>query len=497
VEAALLAALLVAAALTFRPCLDNGFTNWDDPVYVTANPLVAAPSWRGVGEIFTSFVSGNYQPLVLLAYVGQRLLFGLEPGPYHAASLLLHLGNTALVWWLLLRLAGGAGAALVGAAFFALHPMRVETVAWVADQKDLLHAGFFLASLLAYAAHRERPSRLRHGLSLGFFLLALLAKATGVALPLVLLLLDYLREGRVGWARIREKVPYALLAAPFAVLALAARSGYQEVLLEAPLGAAGRVFLGGQRLFRYYLARTAAPGLPTAGLYTGQPENVLASAGLWVPLLLVAAAGAAAVVARGRSRVPLFALGFFLLTLAPALTVEVLGYTADRFSYLPSVGPALLVGTAAAWLWRRAPHPAFRAALAAVLLACGLLLAGLSHRRCGAWSTSVTLWTDALENYPDDPRFAWNRAYAYNYRALALLQEEDAVSRAVADLDRAVALVPDSAEFLTNRAIARAALGDREGARDDLRRAESADPDYPPLTEVRALLREAAPGPPR
>jgi hypothetical protein len=229
--------VLAATAAAFSPCLDNGFTTWDDDIYVTDNPLVARGLPGGVPAIFTTFVSGNYHPLVVLSHAVEYRLFGLNPRPYHAVNLALHLVNTALVFYLLILVLGGDLAASAAAAlFFAVHPLRVESVAWVSDRKDLLGAAFFFAGLAVYLRQIRQPGHRRHGLLLLLFLLALLSKGTAVVFPLALLLCDWL-HGRMDRAALIGKIPLFTLSALFGAIALAARHAYQGVLREGGLSA--------------------------------------------------------------------------------------------------------------------------------------------------------------------------------------------------------------------------------------------------------------------
>src|SRR5262249_6863530 len=188
------AALIIAAAtlVVFWPVLGNQFVNWDDDKNFLVNP-----SFRGLGIanlrwMFTTFHLGHYHPLTWLSLGIDYVIWGLDPAGYHLSSLLLHTANAVLFYCVALRLLGGRIlAAAFGALFFALHPLRVESVAWASERRDVLSGMFYLVTLLAYLrAHQEGPRRRWLAISLAAFAAALLSKAIVVSLPVVLLLLD-------------------------------------------------------------------------------------------------------------------------------------------------------------------------------------------------------------------------------------------------------------------------------------------------------------------
>ena len=185
--------LLGLVYIVYAPVLDNAFVNWDDDVYVTENPLVRDVSPSGLKRIATSYVSGNYHPLTIASYAAEHRLFGLSARSFHLVNLLLHLSLCLLVFRFLRVLGLPPAGAFAGALLWALHPQRVEVVAWVSGRKDLLCTFFYLASCLAYLAYLEKRRLPPFLFSLVLFLLALFSKATAVTLPAALLLIDYLK----------------------------------------------------------------------------------------------------------------------------------------------------------------------------------------------------------------------------------------------------------------------------------------------------------------
>lgn len=462
-------ALLVITAFTFSPVLYNGFTGWDDAVYVTENPLVRSLSWSGIAKVYSTFVSGNYHPLAVLFQAVEYRIFGSVPGPYHGASLLLHLVNVLLVFRLIMLLAvrcptvvatpGGKGdqrpavAALTGALLFAVHPMRVESVAWVSDQKDLLASVFALGALVVYAGSSGMKGTRRKIVIFLLFFLAMLSKATVLVLPLLLLLIDHFRGAlnRCAW---RDKMPLFCASAVFGVAAIAARASYQPVLQEYPLGLGITISMGLYRLLCYYFVRTVMPFTKAFPLYpapasatnAGIPGDTVLIAGFVVLCGLIA-------LSLRRTRTILFGTLFFLIALLPSLTVEALGFAADRFSYLPAVGLCFIAGVGFQKAWSlRAGSPIIAPVLLSAAVGLGCTLAVASFRQSHVWRTSVTLWTYALEVYPATPGNEFNRAHAFYYRGLAW-QKEGALERALADFDAAVNLMPKRGDFLTARGV--------------------------------------------
>jgi protein O-mannosyl-transferase len=402
-----------AALLPFLPALDAGFLNWDDTVM-----LVGETGWRGFGMpelrwMLGATVMGHWSPLAWLSFALDHAVAGLAPRAFHATNLALHGVNVGLfcvVARRLLRRAlaprGGepaVEAAAFGAALlFAAHPLRTETVAWVSDRRDLLCATFVLLTVWAYLRGLAAEGRLARHWRLGAlvaFAAALASKGAAVALPAVLLLLDWYPLGRVatlGWRRlVWEKVPYAALAAAGAVVAAvavhagAAAAGYDAYPPAARLVLAGYAFW--VHPARFFWPSGLSP------LYE-LPAHVAPFA----PRFLLPAVGALAVTVlllRLRRCWPagLAAWGASLLLLLPVSGVVLVGrhVAADRYTYLSGLGLALLVAGGA--VWAIAPRgPRIRGAAAMLGLAALVGLGALAWQQTRAWQDSETLWRRAV-----------------------------------------------------------------------------------------------------
>ena len=200
--------ILAIPAISFFPSLKNDFLNWDDPQYVTENKMITELSWRNIETIFDSIYMGHYHPLTLLSYALEYRFFKLNPFAYHLTNLILHLINGLLVFWLIWMLKGGVLTSLVVSLLFGIHPLHVESVAWISERKDLLCSFFFLGSLVVYLTYLKTRRRRFYFLSLFLFLLSLLSKSMAVTLPLVLVLCDYLLDRKFDRKCLIEKIPF-------------------------------------------------------------------------------------------------------------------------------------------------------------------------------------------------------------------------------------------------------------------------------------------------
>jgi len=386
--------LAAGVALAFWGALDCGFLAWDDDLYVTANPQVLAGlRGAGVGWAFTTFHAGNWHPLTWLSHMLDVTLFGVNPMGHHATSVVLHAGCAVLAFAALAELTGTTWRAAFAAALFALHPLRVESVVWVAERKDVLSAAFALGSLWAYARWARQKARGPWWASLALFAAALLAKPMPVTLPFLFLLLDAWPLGRLrAWrelgARAAEKWPFFALSAASCLVTLHAQSAGIAVRLPVTARAANAVVALAQYVLRAVDPRELAALYP---YHPVQPRVVLA-AGLFVAALALLA------FSQRRTR-PWLAVGasWFAGMLVPALGLVQVGVqaSADRYTYLPFLGLALAASWSLAELAERVP--AGRTVAGAL---AGLVLAACAvetRRQVPYWHDTVSLLGRAIE----------------------------------------------------------------------------------------------------
>lgn len=492
-----LAALVLAVLVCFAQVVAADFLVLDDPGYVTANPHVRAGlSLDGLVWAATSGEQANWHPLTWLSHQLDVELFGLDPRGHHAVNLLLHAANALLSALALARLTGSPRASLAAAALFALHPLRVESVAWVAERKDLLCALFVLLALLAherFARHRGRPGGFRrYAALLAASAAAMASKPMAVTLPFLLLLVDAWPLGRFRESPGRclaEKLPILGMAAGTAAATLAFQSTAGAVALAAELPLAARLANAAVAPFDY-LARTFWPfGLsvlyPHPALPGGEPRSPLAVA-LAAAALAAFAAAALATLSRGRPLPAPVAVGglWFLGALVPVLGLVQVGEqaSADRYTYLPHLGLFLALVFGGARLARRWQLPERAAGLA--LLALLAALGARSSAEARLWRDSPTLLEASLAATPDNPMLLW----------LAGREELAAgrLDRAERRLAHALTLRPLFAEARQTLARVYAAQGRGDEAVRQLEIALELHPRYLPALLDLAAARERA-----
>ncbi len=390
--------LLVAAAAfaAFSPALSAGFVSWDDSLLIVDNPLIRGLSMDHLHAMATSVLGGIWQPVSWLSLALDHRIWGLEPAGFHLTNLLIHSATAALFYFACLRLLEGRRwAALLAALFFALHPLRVESVAWVSDRKGLLSGFFCVAAVLAHLQGRTRAAA-------AAFALSLMSKASSLPLPLALVVLEMHPLGRLStnprkWGGRSQRPVWRALAPLF----LLSASAFAVGLLAA--GAAGVITRQTSPGFAWTVSR-ALYGLlfyplktlwPT-GLSPYYPPLPWFGRGSWELVACAAlVAGITGAVAASARRRPAIAAGLavYALMLLPMLGLiqhGILYAAADRFSYLPGLAFAVLFGAA---LDR---GRAGRALAAAWLLA----LAAAAWGQCGIWQDSWTLWSAAAARAP-------------------------------------------------------------------------------------------------
>jgi hypothetical protein len=453
---------LVALVLfAFLPTVAYGFVNWDDPWYVVDNPLIT--SWRpaNLWEIAAKPAVRNYAPVTMFSYLVEHSLWGTWAGGYHLVNVLFHAVNAVLVYVLLRQLTASRFIAWTTAALFAVHPVQIETVAWISSFKGVLSGTFVLASLICWL--RPQPSPRNESWALVFHGLGLLAKAIAITIPAVVFCYDVLIAGkRAADAAARQVVP-CLLAGLVLLVTMSAQTsvlgGVREHLhwSKARIAALDTIVLWdyvGLLVWPHDLCVLYDP--PTSGI-TG--AIVLASAG-WLAL------ATSAVALRRRFPKVLLALVAFGALLFPVLNFfPITTLMNDRYLYLPSIPVFALMAAAIEWIYalgsvpfaqgRRqdgalccdADRPSERrpfriAARSLAAAACGVLVCGyltVTHDRLPVWRDDQSLWADAISKSPDLPvvRIQWAES-------LYAAHHED---QAVAALRRAlVETRPDEAD---------------------------------------------------
>lgn len=475
-RAVLLAALLAAVFVAFLPALGGGFV-WDDADYVKTNATIRSLEPRRILSFFAAPQQGNYHPLTILSLAINYALGELDPFGYHLVNVLLHVANAFLVYRLVSSLSRSEDVAFFAAAFWGLHPLRVESVAWVSGRKDLLYTAFFLISFLLYRRYAERGSSPSAYLaSLGSYLLSLLSKGMAVSLALVLPLSDFLERRRPTVRSVFDKVPFFVLSLAFGWIALVAQQGAGGLKELRPL--ADRLAVAAYGTVAY-LAKTVWPfELSAFYPYPGSPGDPLPPAYRMAAIAVLGLAAAVALSLRWTRKVA-FGMGFYLANVVFVLQLVPVGAAviADRYTYLSSVGLAFLAAEGLARA-SRAVRPAAGRALGLAVVAGLAVLGVLTWQRCGAWRDNLSLWDDVLSRYPDC-------AIAYNNRGNARADLGDRLG-AARDYERALRLQPDFILALYNQAYLAGEEGDFARAAEGFSRVLELAPDMTPARVNRA-----------
>lgn len=433
-----MALAMLATALLYLPSLHNGLTNWDDPDYLTNNPLLDFRK-TPLSAYFSTIISGNLHPLTMLSLSLDYAIGGASPEQVHRTSLLLHVLNVGLVFGLIWQLSVGRPVvAFLVALWFGIHPMHVESVAWLSERKDVLYGFFFLLSLITYWQFLITRRGLYVGLSLLCGVLANGAKPAAVILPAVLVLLTYWHTKRLTGKQLIPTLPFFLLAGFFAWLTLQAQTSAAAINDHYTLWE--RTQLGGYALVNYALK--AVWPISLSALY-GRPGAGTPFPAVFLSYTAVSAGGLAGLVwLYRRSAVWFFGLAFFGLNLALTLQlIKAVGSAAyaDRYTYIAYIGlffaVAMTLDTLRQRTWKRA------GLVMAGLFSIGC--AGLTVGRTAIWKNSETLWTDVLKTQPFS-------ATAYSNRAL-FYEQNNQLEQALADYDFAVRADPKPL-FRANRA---------------------------------------------
>jgi len=483
----LVGVFLVAITLAvFWQVTGHDFIAFDDPEYVIDNPMVRAGlTPQGIRWAFSTFYAANWHPLTWLSHMLDSHLYGLNPGRHHLTSLLLHLLSSLLLFLVLVKMTTTLWRSAAVAALFAVHPLHVESVAWIAERKDVLSTCFWMLTMWAYLRYTRNPGRTSYLITLILYALGLMAKPMLVTLPLVLILLDYWPLGR--WARaglvhepgrhggriaalVWEKAPFILLAALSSTVTLIAQwqGGAVSPTEIVPFGVR---FWNALVAYLLYLVKIVWP----VGLAVFYPHP-----GRSLPWWLVLCAALVLVgitlgVLRARKTQPYLVTGWFwyLGTLLPVIGLIQVGEQAmaDRYCYIPLIGPFLMISwgapaLAARWLTPRVLLPVLTAATLSALI-------------CVTWG-QVRYWRDSFTLFTHTLSVTTNNSRMHNNLANVLAQRGE-IEKAITHYEKALAIQPKYPEAESNLGAALISQGRVEEGIGHYREALRLDPN---LAEV-------------
>jgi protein O-mannosyl-transferase len=500
-ERIILVVVAIVSCAPFIPALWNDFVDWDDYESLVSNRDYRGLGWAQLGWMLTTFHMGHYQPLSWVTFGTDYLVWGMNPLGYHLTNIILHASSAAFFYYISRRLLALAwsvsdengtaelsSSAAFAALLFAIHPLRVESVAWATERRDVLSGLFFMLTIYCYlrsSTIASASSRRWMGLALVAYVLSLLSKALGMTLPLVLLILDIYPLRRLPWdprkwldPRLRgvlhEKIPFVCVAVPFALLALWGQqqaSAFRSLEMHDLGSRLGQAFFGAS----FYLWKTLVP-VNLSPLY-----EIPADFRPWDPSIV---AGAAATVVltigfyllRNRWRAGLACWLYHMAVLAPVLGIVQAGpqLAADRYSYIACLSWAVLAGGLLFYSLPGRSRKRRKASggLAAPVAAVGILvvLAVLTWKQTEIWRDTGTLWRHVLKLDP-------NSSIAH-YNLGKFLASQGKYGEAIAHYRQALNIRPEDTDARNNLGLVLAVRGEIEASLKELQKTLQIDPNH-------------------
>jgi protein O-mannosyl-transferase len=433
IDLALAATAVLATFVFYHACLDDKFTNWDDPGYLNNNEFLRDVTAAGIQRMFRfdSYLMGNYHPLTALSYAIEYSYNRLNPFLYHLDNLLFHMLNTLLVYWLAKVMSGRSVVAVICALLFGLHPMHVESVAWIPGRKDVLFTGFYVLASISYFYYIRTDQKARkwllYSVVMLFYITALLSKAVSVTFAVVMFLYDFIDKRKIDYKGVLEKVPFIILAIFFGIISFQAQKSFGALGTQnVHYSAIDRIALAGYA-YDTYLWKSLIP----VGLCCFYPYPDVLHGGLaWYyylyPVSIVGALTLAGWWAHKnrvtekfpwvgwpflqKYRVVIFGFMFFTLNILLLLQFIPVGgaIIADRYAYLSYFGLFYMAG----WFISKLFLPGANRQLGYVAMGASLffcvIMGFLSYQRCLVWYDAFSMWRDEIEKHPNDSPNAYN-----------------------------------------------------------------------------------------
>jgi len=469
--------LILATLAVYWQVHQYDFVNFDDPVYITENSHIQSGiTPDGFRWAFSTRYADLWNPLVWLSLMFDYQLHGLNSGGYHLTNLILHILSTLLLFQLFCRMTGAVWKSAFVAALFALHPLHVESVVWIAERKDVLSAFFWMLTLCLYVYYTEKPVIKRYLLVLFSFVLALMSKPMVVTLPVIMILLDYWplkrfesqKNNQILW-QLKEKLPLFILSAVLVIITLCSPNNTDASSIILPLGSR---LANAPVAFITYLGKTIWP-YDLAVYYPFSDQLPIWQVMGSILLIFLISFFVIAMM----KRLPYLFVGWlwFAIAIAPVIGIMQVSSSvpysmADRYHYLPSIGIAVALAWGIAPLFRREDFRK-KILLPAATVFLGILSV-LTWQQCGYWKNSIELFNHNLQ-------VTKNNDLAHNHVAYALA-EGGKIKEAIDHYDKAIRLKPYDVNIYSNRGNAYVKLGQHKKAVEDYNEAISLKPDYAP-----------------
>jgi protein O-mannosyl-transferase len=428
--------LVISVLIAFSGGFDNKFLNWDDQTYVTTNPIVKKPNGNW-GEAWNSHIALNYAPLTITSLMINSDIFGADSAtPFIVTNVIIHLLNVLLVFWFVLLLLKSKNeealpttgkplfVAFFTALFFAIHPMRVESVVWVSERKDVLYSFFFLAGCIHYLKYLDSEKNRKYLIySFLLFLASCLSKGQAVVFPIILLLLDYWRERKITQAVLLEKTPFLIISLIFGLIAVNIQDGGNFYGFLHGIGQTGFATVDSEKVsiaknftfagygFMMYCFHLFFP-FNLSPFYKYDPfENIHIE--YFLGLLFMIGVVSLGVYNIRKNKTIAFGIGFFLITVILVLQIMQVGLAimADRYTYLPYIGFFFMLSMS---LYNLSENQGFKKYIAWGFIGVfSMMCVVLTRKQVDIWQDTISLFKHRLQYNNDDYRGHFNLAEAY------------------------------------------------------------------------------------
>ena len=454
--------ILILTAIIYLPTLNAGFVNWDDPDYIYNNYVIKDLSH--LTDFFTVPIQGNYHPLTMISLALNYAVSGYDAWSYHLLNLVLHLVNCFLVYRLSLLLSrNNILIAFVTSLFFAVHPMHVESVAWVSERKDVLYTLFFLAGHITFTKYIDTGAKKEYWMTLLFLVLSLLSKPAAVIFPVSLFCIDILRSRAFSFKLFTEKIPFFIPALLMGLLTINAQKQIGATG-EEYFGLASNILFGFYGIMMYFFKLILPFG--QSAFYPFPPINEKLSAVYYIAPLFTLLLALVTYITWKKHKAIAFGISFYIINLLLVLQVFSVGSAviAERYTYVPYIGIFYIAGYLLNILVKKDIRKSYQ-----VAVPVGVLFSILAFLQVQNWKDGAALWDNVIKNQPS--------SRAYNSRG-NLLRDEKKYAQALEYYTKAIQINKADHESFNNRANVYMDLNKFDSAYIDYKNALAIKPGY-------------------
>ncbi|MEP5339038.1 MAG: tetratricopeptide repeat protein [Algibacter sp.] len=460
--------ILIISSICLFPTLLNGIVNYDDDTVIFQNTLIKNFKFSDIFQLFKQGVGGNYHPLTVISFILNYKLSGESPFSYHLINLILHLINTGLVFLFIKKLTNSNfKISLVTALFFGIHPMHVESIAWVVERKDVLFTCFYLSSILFYLSYNKTKSLKDYFLFTLLGIFSLLSKPAAVTLPVILIAIDYFQNNTISLKNVINKLPLFICSFLLGITTILVQKDYAIGEL-GEFSILERISYGCYALTNYIIKGIIPYGFSVMHPY---PQSTT----IWAIKLITATIFVAVILffiikKRITNKYIVFGSVFFVANLILVLQFFSIGraITSERYTYLPYIGLFFIIGYA--WDYALKKRKLYNTATTAFLISLAIYCSFSTWHQSKIWKSSETLWSKAIEEYPND----W---YAYIGRG-NFYSNNNELKKSIKDYSQAISFNPNNFQNYFNRGDSYKKLNQHQKAIADYNTAIEINPNY-------------------